>query len=78
MDEQRIIISKSQWLKATRKEGVSILNMHISLHHHMTFRDLLTLLTGVKICCGQLHVIGWEETSGPVELSFPPVRIVLV
>lgn len=44
----------------------------------MTFRDLLTLLTGVTVCCGQLHVIGREETGGPVELSFPPVRVVLV
>lgn len=43
-----------------------------------TLRDSLTLLTGVRVCCGHLHVICWKETSDPIELSFPPIGIVLV
>lgn len=51
--------------------------MHISLHE-WCLRDLLTLLAGVTVRRGHLYVIGGEETGGAVELSFPPVGVVLV
>lgn len=39
---------------------------------------VLTLLAGVTVGCGQLHVVGGEEAGGSVELSPPPIRVVLV
>lgn len=39
---------------------------------------VLTLLAGVAVGCGQLHVVGGEEAGGAVELALPPIRVVLV
>jgi len=45
---------------------------------HDTLRDLLTLLAGVALRRGHLHVICGEETSDPVDLPFPPVGVAFV
>lgn len=39
---------------------------------------ILTLLAGVTVGCGQLHVVGGNEASGSIELSLPPIGVVLV
>lgn len=38
---------------------------------------VLTLLAGITFC-GHLHIISWKQPYDPSDLSFPPVRVVLV
>lgn len=45
---------------------------------HITVLQVLTLLAGVTVGCGHLHVVGGEEAGGSVQLSLPPIRVVLV
>lgn len=45
---------------------------------HMMFKDLHTLLAGVRIPCGHLNIIGGKQASVAVDLSFPPIRVVLL
>ena len=53
---------------------------HMKLHQEGTFFQSkleLTLLTGIGLC-GHFHVVGWKKPRDPIELSFPPIRVVLV
>lgn len=38
---------------------------------------VLTLLAWITFC-GHLHIISWKQPCDPCDLSFPPVRVVLV
>ena len=65
----------------TGKQNVSVFSTRIvpSIYSHDVFlRDVLTLLAGVAVRRGHLNVIGGEQASDPVDLSFPPIRVALV
>lgn len=49
-----------------------------SSYLHIIVLYVLTLLAGVAVGCGQLHVVGGEEAGGSVQLPLPPIRVVLV
>lgn len=38
---------------------------------------VLTLCARVRIC-GEFNIVAWKQTIPPVELSFPPITVVLV